>query len=127
VAAWRAGAALAGCSAGACALTAVADDMDTGEARPGLDVVPGLVVLPHFDRIEQWAPGIVARKLGRLADGETLVGIDEETALVTAGDGWRVEGRRHVWLFGPDGSRTPYPARATPPLPAPAAGRACAP
>src|SRR5207237_49542 len=88
------GRARVGCSAGACARTAVADDIRTGAARPGLAVVPGLVVLPHFDRIERWRPGIVDDRAARLAAGQTLLGIDEETALVSADDGWRVEGRR---------------------------------
>jgi cyanophycinase len=113
LAAWRSGAALAGCSAGACALTAVADDIRTGSARPGLAVVPGLVVLPHFDRIERWRPGIVARRAGDLAAGQTLVGIDEETALVSHDGGWRVEGRRQVWIVEADGTRTGHPAGAT--------------
>jgi cyanophycinase len=103
---WRAGAALAGCSAGACALTEVADDVRRGEARPGLAVVPGLVVLPHFDQIERWRPGIVKRRAAGLAPGQTLVGIDEDTALVSADDGgWRVEGLRRVWVVTPDGRR----------------------
>ena len=114
LAAWRAGAALAGCSAGACALTAVADDTRTGEARPGLAVVPGLVVLPHFDRIERWRPGIVTRRAAELSGGQTLVGIDEETALVSVdGDGgWRVEGRRKVWVVAGDDSRAGHAAGA---------------
>ncbi|HEV7864337.1 MAG TPA: Type 1 glutamine amidotransferase-like domain-containing protein [Acidimicrobiia bacterium] len=119
LAAWRAGAALAGCSAGACALTAVADDVRTGTPRPGLGVVPGLVVLPHFDQIERWMPGITARRASHLAAGQTLVGIDEETALVSADSGWRVEGRRQVWVVERDGSRTPHAAGATLALPAP--------
>jgi cyanophycinase len=118
LAAWRAGAALAGCSAGACALTEVADDIRTGAARPGLAVVPGLVVLPHFDRIQGWRPGIVAERAARLAAGQTLIGIDEETALISGDDGWRVEGRRQVWIIAPDGSRTPYPAGVALALPA---------
>jgi cyanophycinase len=113
LAVWRAGTALAGCSAGACALTALADDTRTGATRPGLAVVPGLVVLPHFDQIERWSPGIVARRLGDLADGQVLVGIDEETALVSGDGGWRVEGRRRVWTIAADGTRTPHAAGAT--------------
>ena len=116
LAAWRAGAALAGCSAGACALTEVADDTRTGAARPGLAVVPGLVVLPHFDRIERWRPGIIDHRAAALGTGQTLIGIDEETALVSGDGGWRVEGRRRVWVLGPDGGRTPYDAGATLPL-----------
>jgi len=110
LAAWRAGAALAGCSAGACALTEVADDVRRGEPRPGLGVVPGLVVLPHFDRIEQWRPGIVTERAAQLRPGQTLVGIDEETALVGNGAGWRVEGRRRVWVVSRDGSRRAHGA-----------------
>jgi cyanophycinase-like exopeptidase len=122
LAAWRSGAALAGCSAGACALTALADDTRTGATRPGLGLVPGLVVLPHFDEIERWSPGIVARRTGDLAAGQVLLGIDEDTALV-GGDGvldgtgsWRVEGRRQVWVVEADGRRTGHPAGATLPL-----------
>lgn len=116
LAAWRAGAALAGCSAGACALTAVADDTSTGATRPGLGVVPELVVLPHFDRIEEWRPEIVTRRTAGLCPGQVLVGIDEDTALVSGHGGWRVEGRQRVWIIDPDGRRTPYPAGSTLPL-----------
>lgn len=122
LAAWRAGAALAGCSAGACALTAVADDVRTGAVRPGLAVVPELVVLPHFDRIERWRPGIVTRRAADLAAGLVLIGVDEDTALVSADDGWRVEGRQKVWIIDPERRRTPHPAGATLALPAPVRG-----
>src|SRR2546423_4360714 len=118
LAAWRAGAALAGCSAGACALTAVADDTRSGETRPGLAVVPDIVVLPHFDQIERWRPGIVARRASELDRGPTLVGIDEEAALVSTACGWRVEGRRQVWVIAPDGSRTGHARGAILTIPA---------
>ena len=122
LAAWRAGAALAGCSAGACALTALAGDTRTGAMRPGLAVVPELVVVPHFDRMEQWRPGIVDRALAALAPGQILVGIDEETALISEERGWRVDGRQNVWIVEPDGRRTPHPAGAVLPLPVPSQG-----
>ena len=115
--AWRAGAALAGCSAGACALTALAGDTRTGATRPGLAVVPDLVVLPHFDRIEGWRPGVVDRSLADLAPGQILVGIDEETALISHDDGWRVDGRQQVWIINADGQRRPHPAGAVLALP----------
>jgi cyanophycinase-like exopeptidase len=104
------------------ALTAAADDVRTGEARPGLAVVPALVVLPHFDRIEGWAPGVVARRAAGLSADQILVGIDEDTALVRAGDGWAVEGRQQVWVVGRDGRRTGHPAGSTLDLPAPGTG-----
>jgi len=110
LAAWRAGAALAGCSAGACALTAVADDTRSGITRPGLAVVPDLVVLPHFDRIERWRPGVVADKIDRLTPGQVLIGIDEDTALVSVPGGWRVEGQRRVWVLDASGGRSSHPA-----------------
>jgi cyanophycinase len=122
LATWQAGAALAGCSAGACALTAVAGDTQTGATRPGLAVVPELVVLPHFDRIEEWRPGIVDRSLADLGPGQTLVGIDEDTALISGDGGWRVDGRQNVWIVDPDGRRTPHAAGAVLALPAPAQG-----
>ena len=124
LAAWRAGAALAGCSAGACALTAVADDTRTGAVRPGLGVVPELVVLPHFDRIEQWRPAIVAHRAAGLTPGQILIGVDEDTALVSGPEGWRVNGRQQVWVIEPDGRRTAHPAGATVALPAISPGRA---
>src|SRR5215472_14251777 len=60
VAAWQAGSALAGCSAGAMALTGwVPSIRDLGrEPDPGLGVLPGLRVLPHFDKMHRWAPDL---------------------------------------------------------------------
>jgi cyanophycinase len=118
LAAWRAGAALAGCSAGACALTALADDTRTGVTRPGLSVIPGLVVLPHFDRIEGWSPGIVGRRLGQLTDGQALLGIDEETAVVGGVGNWRVEGRGRAWVVDAAGDRRPHSPGSVVDLPA---------
>ena len=50
---WEAGAALAGCSAGAIALTDWVPNIRAPEApaREGLGVVKGVRVLPHFDRM----------------------------------------------------------------------------
>jgi cyanophycinase-like exopeptidase len=109
---WRSGAALAGCSAGACALSRLADDF----RRPGrysgegLAVVPQLVVLPHFDRFEQWMPGLVDRMMARTPPDATLVGIDEETALVTDGENFTVRGNKSVWRIDRDGTRLEFRA-----------------
>jgi len=110
--AWRSGAALAGCSAGACALSRLADDF----RRPGrysgegLAVVPQLVVLPHFDRFEQWMPGLADRMMARTPPDATLVGIDEETALVADGEGFTVRGNKSVWRIDRDGTRLEFRA-----------------
>jgi cyanophycinase len=104
LAAWAAGAALAGCSAGACALTEVAFDAHPPFfRRPGLAVVSGLVVLPHFDAIEGWQPGIVERWLEDLEPGQILVGIDEDTALVGGPSRFRVHGAGAAWAVDADG------------------------
>jgi len=110
-AAWEGGAALAGCSAGACALTNVTFGVVPPLGRrPGLGLVPGLVVLPHFDAIERWWPGIVDRWRDELEPGELLVGIDENTALVGGSGRFVVHGPGAAWVI--DGERRRYPAGA---------------
>jgi cyanophycinase len=106
--AWLEGSALGGCSAGACALSRIARDVRQPNRFPNeaLAVVPELVVLPHFDRIERWVPGVVEAMLKDVPDDATLVGIDEGTALVGGGRSFVVRGRRSVWLIERDGQRT---------------------
>jgi len=120
VAAWHGGAALAGCSAGAMALTSGAPpDLGPGGSRRalsgeapgagpaergpeegGLEVVGHLAVIPHFDLLERRRPGVVEWFASWQRPGTTLVGVEEETALVGNAAGWRVEGRGAVWVFG---------------------------
>jgi len=115
--AWRGGAALAGCSAGAMALTSWVPSLRRPGTDPeeGLGLVPHLRVIPHFDRFERWMPDVVGRYLGRAPEGTAVVGVDEETALLWDGEQWSVRGVRHVWLLSPDG-RTPYGAGDVLPL-----------
>lgn len=108
--AWRQGSALAGCSAGAIALTAWVPDLrrPLQEPRQGLGVVPRMGVLPHFDRLDSWAPGLAEAMMERTPAEMTLVGVDEETAIVSDGDDlrrWAVRGRQSAWLLTPDGRR----------------------
>ncbi|HXQ89984.1 MAG TPA: Type 1 glutamine amidotransferase-like domain-containing protein [Acidimicrobiales bacterium] len=127
VAAWHGGAALAGCSAGAMALTAGAPDnlRPTGAAareapeRPGvangLGLVGGLAVIPHFDQMERWRPGALAWFASWQPPRTALVGVEEETALVWTGDRWQVQGAGAVWVLGPSG-RDRFGAGAEVPL-----------
>ena len=110
--AWRRGAALAGCSAGACALSRVADDFrDQGRyGGEGLAVVAQLVVLPHFDRFESWMPDLADRMLARTPPDAVLVGIEEETALICSGTDFTVRGAKSVWRIDPDGTRLKFKA-----------------
>jgi len=121
-AAWRSGAALAGCSAGAIALTGWvpairtrAREPDPGQPDPGLGVLPHLRVLPHFDRLVSWAPELVARATEGLPPDTTALGIDEDTAIVDLagrGHSWQVHGRQQAWVLG-GGTRRGFPAGAT--------------
>ena len=109
--AWRGGAALAGCSAGAIALTDHVPDLrhPLTPAEPGLGAVPGLRVLPHFDRFAGRLPDGLLTRLVDTPPGVTVVGVDEDTALVGGPHEWEVVGRQSVWVLTPDG-RTEHPA-----------------
>ena len=124
-AAWRSGAALAGCSAGAIALTdwvpavrsPAREPEAEPEAEPGLGVLPWLRVLPHFDRMRSWAPDLATRAAAGAPPGTTVIGIDEDTAIVDLSGGgrsWQVHGRQRAWMLdgGQDGSQS-FPAGAT--------------
>jgi cyanophycinase-like exopeptidase len=96
--AWRAGAALVGCSAGAMAVSAALPAFRTagGEA---LGLLPGISVIPHYDRF-----GKMMKPIVRLHDRDvTVVGIDENTALHGGPEAWSVYGSGAVHVFGPDG------------------------
>lgn len=124
LAAWRQGAALAGCSAGAMAMASwvprIRDPLAEGVA--GLALLPHLRVIPHFDLFSArfpdiaerfLAPGTEARGPGsEPAAGVTLLGVDEDTALVGGPYDWTVKGRQSVWRLGP-GGREQFPAGTT--------------
>ena len=118
LAAWEAGAALAGCSAGAMSLTSWVPDIrhPRHEADPGLGVVPHLRVIPHFDRFVGWMPDLVGRYLARSPEDVEVLGIDEDTALVFDDGVWTVRGRQSVWVLRTDG-RTAYGNGQQVPLP----------
>ena len=114
--AWQDGAALAGCSAGAMALTSWVPDIrhPARGADPGLGVVD-LRVIPHFDRFVGRMPELVGTYLAKKAPDVTLVGVDEDTALIRDGDVWTVRGRQAVWVLTTEG-RTAYRDGETVPL-----------
>jgi cyanophycinase len=97
---WKIGAALAGCSAGAMALTdwVPAFRLPTHEPTRGLGLLPHLRVLPHFDRMFARIPELLTR-FSDVPDGVSVIGIDEETALVGGPNEWIVKGRQSVWLI----------------------------
>ncbi len=123
VAAWRDGAALAGCSAGAMAMTSWAPSSRNWGlgGEPGLDLFAQWRVIPHFDRFGSWMPSPILKRVAKTPPGVHTVGIDEETALVTGlgpDEEWVVHGHRKVWLVDERGKRTGHEAGEGVPEPA---------
>ena len=105
---WQNGASLAGCSAGAMALTTWVPKMrikigKNNEDVKGLGLLPNIRVIPHFDRMLGWIPDIITRYLLNTPPGVTLVGIDENTALVGGVNSWTVKGEQSVWILTHEG------------------------
>ena len=105
---WQNGASLAGCSAGAMALTTWVPKMririgKNNEDVKGLGLLPNIRVIPHFDRMLGWIPDIITRYLLNTPPGVTLVGIDENTALVGGVNSWKVKGEQSVWVLTNEG------------------------
>jgi len=105
---WQNGASLAGCSAGAMALTTWVPKMrikigKNNEDVNGLGLLPNIRVIPHFDRMLGWIPDIITRYLINTPPGVTLVGIDENTALVGGVNNWTVKGEQSVWVLTHEG------------------------
>lgn len=106
--AWRAGAALAGSSAGAMALcshTLIRASWPNRFNRRPLDalgVVPEVAVLPHYETFgHRWVES--AR---RGLPGVTLLGIDERTAAVWSAGGWRAAGPGAVTVIAGEKTAT---------------------
>lgn len=100
--AWSRGAAYAGCSAGAMILAQGMPDFRRAGfgTLDAFGLVPAAFILPHFDAFPGiWKP-FVNMLAKRLKDGETMLGIDEETALIgTLGGSWQVHGHQTVSRF----------------------------
>ena len=103
------GVAYVGCSAGVACLTEMTydtsvDDILSDEAyKPGLGFVHGTLFAPHWNHVEEWFPGAHAYLAERTPPGETLIGLDEDTAMVGDGAGWKVLGHAGVHVYH-DGS-----------------------
>jgi cyanophycinase-like exopeptidase len=103
--AWHGGAALAGCSAGAMAMTSWVPSLRHPKkgGTEGLALLPHMRVIPHFDAFAARMPDLVTRFLLPHDPSVTVVGIDEDTALVGGPSDWTVRGRQSAWLLTQNG------------------------
>ena len=107
--AWARGAAYAGCSAGAMILGREIPDFRMMGLRSisAFGLIPVAFVMPHFDAIPLFGKPLVATLRRRLTEGEIMIGIDEETALVgKLNEEWTVMGKAKVHVFTKDDSKS---------------------
>lgn len=107
---WKIGASIAGCSAGAMALCGYVPDFRHPKAggEEGLGLVMNARVIPHFDRYTRFIPDFALKPL--ITEGNMVLGIDENTALVSDGTTsnhnreweFRSRGTGSSWRIEPD-------------------------
>ena len=95
---WRTGTSLAGCSAGAMAFGGSIMGLRRSQHSEGLALLPDIEVIPHYDKMLGWLPDRVAAFIAQSITRATLLGIDENTALVLT-DAWRRYGRGKVHVL----------------------------
>lgn len=107
VAEWQAGASLAGCSAGAMVMTSWIPSIRHPRkgGTEGLGLLPHLRVIPHFDYFGKHLPDVMTRFLESPEHDATVLGIDEDTAIVGGPEEWTVWGRQSVWELHRDDRR----------------------
>ncbi len=100
---WRSGSSLAGCSAGAMVMSSYIPHfrLSRQEPTPGFNWLPGIRVIPHYDKFFRWIPESAAKRLLQTPEDEVLLGIDELTALVRRAQSpeWVVQGKSEVHLL----------------------------
>lgn len=100
---WSSGGSLAGCSAGAMAMSSSIPNFRISRSEPtqGFNLLPNIRVIPHFDKFFRWIPDSAAKILMQVPDDTILLGIDELTAMVkkTGDSEWQVVGESQVHLL----------------------------
>jgi cyanophycinase len=95
---WKTGTSLAGCSAGAMAFGGTIMGIRKSHHSEGLGLLTGIEVIPHYDKMLGWLPDRVTAFIANTFSDATLLGIDENTALVHT-DAWRKFGRGNVHVL----------------------------
>ena len=96
IAAWQAGAVVAGSSAGAMVLCDPMVDPRGGALTLGLGLVDRLAVLPHYDT---WSTEKAQRTVALATGHLRIAAIDEGTALIRQGGAWGVAGAGQVTVY----------------------------
>lgn len=100
---WRTGASLAGCSAGAMVLSSHIPNFRLLKktATTGLNLLPEIRVIPHFNKFFRWIPESAAKVLLHVPDDSILIGVDELTAIVkrSGDEHWVVVGEAKVHVL----------------------------
>jgi cyanophycinase-like exopeptidase len=100
---WRTGASLAGCSAGAMVLSSHIPNFRLLKKSPtaGLNLLPEIRVIPHFNKFFKWIPESAAKVLLHVPDNSILIGVDEMTAIVkrSGDEHWVVVGEAKVHVL----------------------------
>ncbi|HKY13474.1 MAG TPA: Type 1 glutamine amidotransferase-like domain-containing protein [Microthrixaceae bacterium] len=101
VAAFRDGAVLAGSAEGATVMCSHMVDTRGGAFTVGLDLLTEHTVIPHYD---QWSEDKWHRTVRLAPRGMSVLGVDERTAAISDGSGWRSAGHGSVTAYR-DGHR----------------------
>jgi cyanophycinase len=95
------GSVIAGCSAGAMVLCSQQARFRTPPHvplgfEPGLGLVDGVAVLPHYDRFPET---LAAMRVAQAPRGTVILGIDEDTAAISREGSWLVRGTGRVTVW----------------------------
>jgi cyanophycinase len=107
-----------GCSAGVAPLGDNAPDITVGELseamfeRRGLRLFPGWNFGLHWNKLDEYMPGLRDFICGRIPPGSRMLAIDEDTAAVGDGTTWTVIGAATVSLLENDAWRTFRPGES---------------
>jgi cyanophycinase-like exopeptidase len=100
---WQTGASLAGCSAGAMVLSTQIPNFRMLKKSPtqGLNLLPEIRVIPHFNKFFKWIPDSAAKVLLHVPNDSILIGVDELTAIVkrSGSTHWTVVGEAKVHVL----------------------------
>jgi cyanophycinase len=105
----RDGASFGGCSAGAGMLGATTPDVTSDVVAnfrkmmwvEGLKLYPRLLIGAHWDALDSYVPGLTEFFIGSIPSGQTLLAMDEDTAVVGRGGHWTVHGRGRATVIRP--------------------------